>query len=92
MLTLYTTSIDRSILKRVFFMRSFDDVAPNAPTESLTSEQFKKYLERLIQSKEAYSPARLREAMTGLYFPVNITDPSSQIIIYCTDAFDRYSE
>lgn len=42
-----------------------------------------------MENKEVYDPARIREAMAGLVFPVNIIDASVRIVTYCADAFER---
>lgn len=89
LITPYTASVDRSLLKHLLFMGSFDEIAPDATVESLTNEQIKSYLDSLVQNKDAYEPARLREALAGLSFPVKITDPTARIMTYCADAFER---
>lgn len=71
-------------------MESFDIIAPNATVSALTSEQIKKYLDSLVQNKELYDHARLREAMAGFVFPVNVMHSSARIVRYCADPFELF--
>lgn len=80
--SLYTASDDRSMLKHLVFMGKFDDVAP--------SENIKDYLLSLVNDKElGYDPGRLREAMAGLKFSINIADLAAPITTYCANMFER---
>lgn len=88
--TPYTASIDRSLLKHLVFMGSFDDVDPNITYETVTSENIKDYLKNLVKNTDKlYDPTRLRDAMAGLKFPGSIRDPAARIITYCADVFER---
>lgn len=89
-MTPYTASIHRSLLKHHVFMGNFDDIDSEGTVESLTSEQIKGYLLVFIRNEDTWHDrAQIREAMEGLTFPTEFTDPASRITTYCADKFER---
>lgn len=88
--TPYKASVDRSLLKHLVFMGCFDDVSPGVEFEELTDNDIEKYLRSLLTNKDnTHDPTRLKEAMVGLKFPVNIRDSAARITTYCADVFER---
>ena len=88
----YTASIDRTLLKSLFYMGKFYLVAPNAASANeLTDEQLKAYIESLVNRPDSASvdPAVIESALSGLTMPMKIHDADARITTYCADFFER---
>lgn len=71
-------------------MGIFDEVYPNVTLKERTSESIETYFRGLnSNADQAHDPTRLREAITGLKFPVNIRNPTARIKTYSADVFER---
>lgn len=89
-LTPYTASIDRSLLKYLVCMRSFDEIAPDATAETLTSETIKIYLKSQTNNKnEIQNLSLVGEAMAGLKFPTSIRYPIACITTYFAEMLEH---
>lgn len=88
----FTASIDRTLLKSLFRMGEFDEIAPNAVTvKDLTDAHIKTYVESLVKSagSEAPHPSVIKAALVGFSMSTKIMDPKARIKTYCADFFER---
>lgn len=88
----YTASIDRTLLKSLFYMGKFDDIAPEANTaKDLTDEHIQAYVKSLVSRSDtgALDPTIIESALSGFAMPTKILDAEARITTYCADFFKR---
>ena len=87
----YTASIDRSLLKSLFYMGKFDEIAPNAEDAgSLTSDNIKQYVDSLVKrcSSGINDPSIIEKALESFSMPTHITEADARVTLYCADFFE----
>lgn len=87
-----TASIDRALLKTLFFMGKFDDIADGASaTKGLTDDRIKSYVDYIVyRSSSAYiDPTVIEEALEGFSMPMHIAGSDARITHYCAEFFER---
>ena len=88
----YTASIDRSLLKNLFFMGKFDTIAEGvANAKDLTDAHIKTYVESLVSrsSDDKLDPAIIEKALEGFSMPMHIVNADARITQFCADLFER---
>lgn len=88
----FTASIDRSLLKSLFYMGKFDSLAPNATqVNDLTNDHIKNYIDSIVSVSDGdvIDPTIIDKALEGLTTPTDIANPEARIIHYCADFFER---
>ena len=88
----YTASIDRSLLKSLFYMGKFDDIAPNAEEASgLTSDSVKQCVDSLVKrsSSGINDPPIIEKAMESFSMPTHIAEADAGVSLYCAGFFER---
>lgn len=88
----YTASIDRTLLKSLFYMGEFDTLAPGAGTaKDLSNDHIKSYIESLVSRSDpsTIDPTIIKSALVGFSMPTKILDAKARITTYCADFFER---
>jgi len=88
----YSASIDRTLLKSLFYMGKFDTVAPDAATfKDLTDDQIKSYINSLVTRSDtvAFDPTVIEAALSDFTMPTKVLDADARITTYCADFFER---
>ena len=88
----YSASIDRTLLKNLFFMGKFDTIAPTTSTAAeLSDEHIKAYVESIVSRSggTVNNPALIEKALEGFVMPTHIADADARITQYCADFFER---
>lgn len=89
-ITLYSASINHSLLKSLIFVRASEDIKTNATLESLKDEKSEKFIKGLISNEsDEVNPAQLQKAMWGRKVRVHIANSFAQITTFCADVFSR---
>ena len=88
----YTASIDRSLLKNLFFMGKFDSIAADASSaKDLTDAHIEMYIKSLVSrpSNADFDPSIIEKALEGFSMPTYIANADARITHYCADFFER---
>lgn len=88
----YTASVDRTLLKSLFYMGKFDDIAPDIATvKDLTTDHIETYVRSLISRSDTtiVDPTIIESALCGFAMPTMILDADARITTYCADFFER---
>ncbi|MEM1369510.1 MAG: hypothetical protein AAGG02_16175 [Cyanobacteria bacterium P01_H01_bin.15] len=88
----YSASIDRSLLKSLFFMGKFDTIAPKVTeAKDLSDTHIQMYITSIVSSttREGVDPSVIDQALASLEIPTTIKDPAARITQYCADSFER---
>lgn len=82
----YTAIIDHSLLNKLIFKLISGEIDTKAASKTWTSEQIKEWLLELLQNRSTpHDSRRVVEALEGLDFPCDITDPAARKMTYCAD-------
>ncbi len=88
----YTASVDRNLLKSLFFMGKFDNIGEEAESVSnLTDGHIKLYVESLVKraDKGSVVHATIENVLADFSIPMKIADADARITTYCADFFER---
>ena len=87
----YTASIDRTLLKSLFFMGKFDNIAKGvASASSLNDEHIKTYVQSLVsRTDKTIDHVVIEKVLADLAMPMEIADADARITTYCADFFER---
>lgn len=88
----YTASIDRSLLKSLFFIGKFDVIAADITQYDLLSdEHIKTYVKSLVSSTDIseIDPDVIEKALEGFSMPNSISNADARITHFCADFFER---
>lgn len=88
----FTASIDRTLLKSLYYMGEFDTLAPDASSaKELTDDQIKAYIESIVSRSAGVEidPTIIKSALVGFAMPSKILDAKARITTYCADFFER---
>ena len=86
----YTASIDRTVLKSLFFMGKFDNITKVVQSaSSLNDEHIKTYVRSLFSpTDKTVDDVRIEKVLADFPMPMEIADANSRIPIYCADFFE----
>lgn len=88
----YNASIDRTLLKSLFYMGKFDKFAADATSVTdLTDDEIKAYIEFIVARSDtaAFDPSIIESALSGFVMQTKITDADARITTYCAEFFER---
>lgn len=88
----YKASIDRTLLKSLFYIGDFDTLAPDAGSaKDLTKNHIETYIRSIVSRSDdaALDPTIIKSGLSGFAMPRNILDAKARITTYCADFFER---
>lgn len=88
----YNASIDRSLLKNLFFMGKFDHIADGIDRAAeVTDEHIKAYITSLVKHATGADPnlAIIEKAVESFAMSPHIADADARITHFCADFFER---
>lgn len=88
----YTASIDRSLIKNLFFMGKFDSIADGVTSASdLNDEHIKVYIDSLVSTidESEMDPTIIEKAIEGLSMPNHIANADARVTHFCSDFLER---
>lgn len=88
----YFTGMNCSLLKNLYCMGKFDDLAPNASTvEDLFEEVIENFIDAIVQWKDsdAIDRAAIEKVFIGFEMPMSILDPDARNKTPFSDVFER---
>ena len=87
----YTASIDRTLLKSLFFMGKFDNIAKGVESaSSLNNKHIKTYVQSLVsRTDKTLDHVAIEKVLADLSMPMEIADADARITTYCADFFER---
>ena len=87
----YTASIDRTLLKSLFFMGKFDNIATGVESASSLNEgHIKTYVQSLVScTDKTIDHVAIEKFLADLTLPMEIADANARITTYCADFFER---
>ncbi len=87
----YTASVDRTLLKSLFYMGKFDEIAKDATNVAdLTDTHIETYVKALVTRPDtaSFNPTIIKSALVGFAMP-KIVDADDRITTYWADFFER---
>lgn len=88
----YSASIDRSLLKNLFFICKLDDLAPDANSiKNLSNEVIKNFIEAIFKCKDGdtIDPSAIGKPLIEFEMPMYILDSNARITTYCSELFEK---
>eukprot|EP00171_Calliarthron_tuberculosum_P019612 IDg19612t1 len=88
----YTASIDRTLLKSLFYMGKFDNIAEEAVTvNDLTDENVQAYINSLVRRSENgfVDHVAIETVLADFVMPMKIAGSDSRITTYCSKFFEH---
>ena len=87
----HTASIDRTLLKSLFFMGEFGNIAKGVESaSSLNDEHIKAYVQSPVnRTDKTVDHVAIEKVLADVTMPVEIADADARITTYCADFFER---